>query len=485
MHWPIPTTVATTIIHWLIVAALSLRIVSRRRPTGVSLAWITVIAVFPFVGAILYLMVGELWLAGRRVCRAHEVGDEFRGRLAELAEQAPAGLENYSHLARTLDAYARRGASMPTLGCNEVNLYAGADEVFDALIADIDAARHRVYLMFYIWSKGGRADEVGEAVIRAAGRGVDCRILLDAVGSKRLLRRSPWPRRFADAGIPVVAALKAGRLRVLLHRIDLRNHRKIAAIDGKIGYCGSQNIADPRYFKTDAGVGPWVDVMCRINGPAGEALELTFQHDWCIEAECIAPRVFVDIDPAPHTPGGSPLQVINSGPAQSPRATEDMLLTMIFASQQSLVMTTPYFIPTESMEHALIAAALRGVAVQIVVPAKNDSRLVALASRSYYGDLLDAGVRIWEFEGGLLHAKTVTADGRVGLIGSANMDRRSFAINYETSVFIYDSQVAERLGKLQSQYMEQAIEVVAVEWAKRSRGRRLVENATQLVSPIL
>jgi len=477
--------VLTIIIHGMIVVALSLRIVSRRRPTGVSLAWITVIAVLPFVGAMLYLMVGELWLAGRRVRRAHEVGDEFKGRLAELAEQAPAGLENYSHLARTLDAYARRGASMPTLGGNEIRIFAGADEVFDALIADIDAARDRVYLIFYIWSEGGRADEVGEAVIRAVGRGVDCRILLDAVGSKHLLRRSSWPRRFKDAGIPLVAALKAGRLRVLFHRIDLRNHRKIAAIDGKIGYCGSQNIADPRYFKTDAGVGPWVDVMCRIDGPGGEALELTFQHDWCIEAECIAPRMFVDIDPAPYTHGGSPVQVINLGPAQSPRATEDMLLTMIFACQQSLVMTTPYFIPTESMEHALIAAALRGVSVQIVVPAKNDSRLVALASRSYYGDLLDAGVRIWEFEGGLLHAKTVTADGRVGLIGSVNMDRRSFAINYETSVFIYDAEVTERLGKLQSRYMEQAVEVDPVRWAQRSRGRQLAENATQLVAPIL
>lgn len=484
MSLPISFGAFTTLLHWLIVIILSARVMGRRRSTGTSLAWMTIIAVIPFVGAFFYLLFGELWLAGRRVRRAKALNPPFLDRLKALSLQAPADIDNFSHLARTLDAYASRGEGMPTLGANTVTLFAGAHDAFDALIEDIDNAQHRVYLLFYIWWPGGRADDVANAFLRAAKRGVDCRLLLDSVGSKDFLR-SPLRKHFTDCGVRVSAALRAGRLRVLFHRLDLRNHRKIVAIDGKVGYCGSLNIADPAWFKADAGVGQWVDVLCRIDGPGGEALELTFQHDWCIEAENIEPELFVDIHPNPYLPGNSRVQLINSGPGQSPRATEDMLLTMIYASQRTLTLTSPYFIPTDAMEQAMIAAAKRGVIVQIVVPLRNDSRLVAFASRAYYADLLDAGIRIWEFRTGLLHAKTVVADNRVAFIGSANMDRRSFEINYESSVFIYDDRVAATVAALQQSYIDASDEVEPAVWAKRSRFRQLAENTTQLVSPLL
>lgn len=484
MHWPLHPELLTTLVHAALVIGLGLRIIAIRRPTGVGLAWITLIAVLPLLGAVLYLMVGELWLAGRRVRRARQLGPAFRARIAELVEQAPAKLADLSTLARSLDAYAERGAQMPTLAGNAVTIYTTAADAAAALIADIDAAEHRVYMLFYIWSPGGLADDVGEAVIRAARRGVDCRVLLDSYGSKTFFR-SPWRRRFSDAGVRTAEALKVNRLRLFMHRLDLRNHRKIAAIDGKVGYCGSQNIADPAYFKADRGVGPWVDVMCRVDGPGGEALELTFQHDWCIEADHTDPTVFVDIHPEPYSAGSTRVQLINSGPAQSPRAIEDMLLTMVFGCRDNLTLTSPYFIPTEAMERALQAAAIRGVNVRVVVPRKNDSRLVALASRSYYGDLLEAGVQIWEFEGGLLHAKTATADGHVAMVGSANMDRRSFAINYESGLFIYDESFTAELRRLQNGYIKQAIRIERDTWSKRPMARQIVENTTQLFAPIL
>ncbi len=484
MHWFISPELLTTLIHAALVAGLGLRIIARRRPAGVGLAWITLIAVLPLLGAVLYLMVGELWLAGRRVSRAKQLGPAFRARMAELAEQAPADLASLSALAHTLDAYAVRGAQMPTLGGNAVTLYSTAAEAFASLITDIDAAEHRVYMLFYIWSPGGLVDEVGEAVCRAARRGVDCRVLLDSYGSHPFFR-SPWPARFTDAGVRTAEALPVNRLRLFMHRLDLRNHRKIAAIDGKVGYCGSQNIADPAHFKTDRGVGPWVDVMCRVDGPGGEALELTFQHDWSIEADHTEPTVFVDIHPEPYAAGSTRVQLINSGPAQSPRAIEDMLLTMVFGCRESLTLTTPYFIPTEAMERALQTAAIRGVDVRIVVPRRNDSRLVGLASRSYYGDLLDAGVEIREFEGGLLHAKTATADGHVSLVGSANMDRRSFAINYESSLFVYDEAFTAKLRRLQESYIRRSVRIERETWSNRPAVRRIAENATQLFAPIL
>ena len=474
----------TTLVHAALVVGLGLRIIAKRRPTGVGLAWITLVAVLPLLGAMLYLMVGELWLAGGRVRRAKQIGPAFRRRMAELVQQAPAELENLSTLSRTLDAYATRGAQMPTLGGNDVTIYNTAESAFGSLIDDINAAEHRVYLLFYIWSPGGLADAVGEAVIRAARRGVDCRVLLDSYGSNTFFR-SPWPRRFAEAGVRTAEALKVNRLRLFMHRLDLRNHRKLAAIDGKVGYCGSQNIADPAFFKANAGVGPWIDLMCRVDGPGGEAIELTFQHDWCIEADRKDPTVFVDIHPEPYSAGSTRVQLINSGPAQSPRAIEDMLLTMVFGCRENLTLTTPYFIPTEAMERALQAAAIRGVDVRVVVPRRNDSRLVALASRSYYGDLLETGVQIWEYEDGLLHAKTATADGHVAMVGSANMDRRSFAINYESGLFIYDEAFTGELRRLQNDYIRRSIKIERRDWSGRPMARRIVENAMQLFAPIL
>ncbi len=472
----------TLMMHWGIIIGLGFRIVTKRRPTGVSLAWLTVIATLPFVGAVVYLLVGELWLAGFRVRRARSLGDQKRARLRELRVESEAHIGVSSGPAQALDAYASHGLGVPTLAGNRVDLYPEADQAFEAMVRDIDNARRRCLLLFYIWSCGGRADAVGEALIRAARRGLECRVLLDAVGSRPFFG-CDLDRRMREAGVQVREALPVGRLRSVLARIDLRNHRKIMSIDGRVGYCGSLNLADPKFFKIRKG--PWVDMIARVEGPAAEALELIVQQDWWVEQGQEGGKPFEDVNIGAYRPGEVPIQVVSSGPGQTPRATHDMLLTLVYAATRELIITTPYFIPSEPMENALIGAARRGVRVSLVLPDKVDSLMVKHASRAYYQELLDEGIEIRLFRNGLLHAKTMSADGSVCMFGSANIDRRSFDVNFETTMFIYDEGVTAQLVALQRSYMDRSVRVDREAWSRRGVHRRLIEGAAQLASPLL
>ncbi|MCL4222580.1 MAG: cardiolipin synthase [Phycisphaerales bacterium] len=472
----------TLVVHWGIIIGLGFRIVTKRRPTGVSLAWLTFIAVVPFVGALFYLLVGELWLAGFRVRRARALGEQKRARLRELRVESEAEIGVSQGPARLLDAYASHGLGVPTLAGNRVELYPEAGDAFAAMVHDIDAAKRRCLMLFYIWSCGGRTVEIGEALIRAARRGVECRVLLDAVGSRPFFG-CDLDRRMRAAGVQVRGALPVGRLRSLLARIDLRNHRKILAIDGRLGYCGSLNLADPTLFKISRG--PWVDMMARVEGPAAEALELIVQQDWWVECGRGGDTAFEDVNIGAYRPGNVAIQVVSSGPGQTPRATHDMLLTLVYAASKELIITTPYFIPSEPMENALIGAARRGVRVSLVLPEKVDSLLVKHASRAYYQELLDEGIEIWLFRDGLLHAKTMSADGSVCMFGSANIDRRSFEVNFETTMFIYDAAVTGQLVALQRSYMDRSIRLEPEMWARRGVHRRLIEGAAQLAAPLL
>lgn len=474
--------IVPAVLHWGVVLGLGARIILKRRDIGSSLAWLTLVAAVPVIGASLYLLIGELWLARSRVRRARAAGEKFDELVGGLVPHAVACWKAERDVDRTLNAYASRSLRMPALTGNQLRLFRDANGTFDAIIADIDAAQETCHLLFFIWAAGGRTREVGEALKRAASRGVTCRVLLDAVGSRAFLS-SEMARDMRRIGVEVEAALPVGRLRSLLSRIDLRNHRKIVAIDGRIGYCGSLNLADPAEFKKHAKVGQWIDVMVRVEGPTAMVLDLTMLHDWYVETgRVVMPR------PRPSAERllrGAAVQVISSGPGQTPRATQDMVLAMLYGAREEVIITTPYFIPGDVMMNALITAARCGVDVTIVLPAKVDSKLVRYASRAYFDDLLAEGVRVMLYRGGLLHAKTVTVDNTVAMLGSANMDRRSFSVNFETSLFIYDDFETGKVRLLQEEYMSDSEAIVGADWAMRSTGIRLVENATQLLSPLL
>ena len=282
----------------------------------------------------------------------------------------------------------------------------------------------------------------------------------------------------------VATALPFGNplLRPPRGRIDLRNHRKIVVIDNRITYCGSQNCADPE-FRIKPKFAPWVDAVVRFEGPIARQNQRLFASDWMSQVdEDLAPLLMEPL--APFEPGVT-AQVIGTGPTVRNSAMPEVFETLMYAARRELVVTTPYYVPDEAMQAALCACARRGVTTTIIFPARNDSRFVGGASRSYYADLLSAGVRIFEYQGGLLHTKSLTIDGDVALIGSANMDRRSFELNYENNILLFDSKLTGDIRHRQGEYLahSQPVSLEAVEsW---SNSRIFWNNTFAMLGPVL
>ena len=467
--------------HWAILIGFSFRVISKRRQVGVALAWLAVIAAVPFFGAAVYLFFGEKWLPRRAIERAERVYPTLKAWQKNLCERSAADWTELDPEAEPLHRQALATVGMPGIAGNRLTLLQDFRSIFDALIADIDGAQDSCHLEFYIWHDGGRADDVAEALMRARKRGVACRVLVDAFGSSGFVGGA-MKRRMEEHGVEVAVALPPRF--PLLARLDLRNHRKVVVIDGEIAYTGSQNLVDPRHFKTKANVGQWVDVMVRLEGPGVEGLAGLFAHDWSIVSG-VDPESVRDTVRRPNRQGDAVVQAMPSGPAYHGEAIRQLLLTMIYAARRELILTTPYFVPDDAMETALESAAHRGVDVTLVVPKRIDSRLVRWASPAHFEDLLEAGVRIKRFRGGLLHSKTITVDQSCGLIGTVNLDMRSLWLNFEISLLVYDHGFTQELRDVQLGYVAESDPVDLETWRRRPKARRLLENAAGLLSPLL
>lgn len=394
--------------------------------------------------------------------------------MLDPADTGPVG-EPVARLAQSLGA-------IPVMRGHHIELIADSDRILVALIADIDACRERCSLEFYIWHEGGRVDELIEALMRAARRGVSVTALMDGLGSRPFVQRGV-PARLRAAGVEVVVVLPAGALRMAVARVDLRNHRKIAVFDDRVAWTGSFNLADPRHFKRDAGVGQWIDAMVRVQGPSAAVLGAVSNAMAVLQA---GPRLR-DERPPVHglIAGPVALQAYPSGPGFAFQHVESVLLTAIYASRREVILTTPYFAPGESVVVALCSAARRGVEVMLLLPWQCDSRLVQQASASYFDELLAAGVRIERFQGGLLHTKSMVIDRKLSVFGTVNFDLRSFHLNFELSMLIYDRPFAEDLLAMQRRYLENCEPMDLRAWRARPLWRRVVENAAQLASPVL
>jgi cardiolipin synthase len=479
IHW---TTYAVFVADLLIRVGLSVRVISRRLPVGVSLAWLAIILLFPFAGALLYLMLGEYRLGrsrARRVLAYRNSTREASGKEGHAAAWVdPATLSPTSAALARL-AQATLGA--PALGGNRLQLLDNAEAAFPVLIADIDRASQSCLLEFYIWSNGGRADEVGSALIRAAKRGVECRVLVDALGSSAFLK-SGLAGELRHNGVRVEAALRSGLVRLLFVRPDLRMHRKIAVIDDELAFTGSLNLADPRFFKQDAGVGQWVDALVRVEGPAVAVLLEVFREDWFLETgELLKASQKVTGTPR----GAAVVQVLPTGPGAHVDAIEQVVLMAIYAARREIVLTTPYFVPSESLLTALLSAASRGLDVTLIVPAKIDSHLVHFASRAFQADLLRAGVHVALFTGGLLHTKSITVDGELSLFGSLNLDPRSLRLDLEITLAVYDAEFTADLRRLQQSYLDRSTRLDLATCNARSDVERFAEDTARLVGPVL
>ena len=470
-----------TLLHVAVLLAVALRLFSRRNTNGSALAWLLLVILVPVVGVVMYLLIGErrlgrTWMR-RAIAMQPQVLEWARG-IPAASLSAP---DSLAPGAQGICRLASGAVGMPLMAGHRLQLLPDSESSMQALIADIDAATASVHTEFYIWSAGGFVDDFVAALTRAAQRGVACSALMDSLGSRPFFK-SDSVARLRAAGVKVVEVLPVNPLRALFVRFDLRDHRKIAVIDRRIAYTGSMNIADPRFFKQDAGVGEWVDAMVRVEGPAAWALEAVSLSLTALQTGAdFAPPPPPDLPPA----GSSLVQIFPSGPQSSSRHIEQLLLAAIYSARREVVLTTPYFIPSEALLTALRSAAMRGVRVVLIVPARVDSMLVRYAGNAYFNDLLAAGVEVLCFGDGLLHTKSMVIDGEVTIFGTVNLDLRSFELNFEVSLIAYDMDFSAATRELQARYAARSTPIDQAQWLARPWWRRTLENAVQMMSPLL
>ncbi|WP_415357555.1 cardiolipin synthase [Halioglobus sp. Uisw_031] len=470
-------------LHLLVLVAVVVRVLQRpHRAPASRIAWLVVVLALPVIGIVAYLMLGETHI-GRRNQKAMlaKLGEEHYSEyfIDENADESIGIPSRYVHLFRV----GRSISNFAPVAGNSAQLMRDSAATIDSMVSDIDAARSEVNLLFYIWLNDNSGVRVAEALKRAASRGVTCRAIVDGLGSRVLTKSRLW-REMGAAGVCTAVALPLGNvfLRPLQGRVDLRNHRKIVVVDGQITYCGSQNCAD-KEFRPKAKYGPWVDSVVRMEGPIARQNQILFTADWHLCTN----EVIGSPTEQPQTPEAETVvaQVIASGPTLRHSAMEEVFISLMFSARHELTISTPYYVPNQPMQAALCAAAYRGVQTTLILPARNDSREVAGASRSYYAELLEAGVDIREYVGGLLHSKTLTLDGEITLIGSANMDRRSFDLNFENNILIYDPELTQTVRARQRDYIDSANRITLEQVEKWSLTRCLWNNSVAMLGPIL
>jgi cardiolipin synthase len=471
------------IAHAVIVFLFGIHLISVRRPVGVAFAWFLIVILIPILGISLYVLIGERPVGRKLTRKIIRMNREYEKITETMRQEFAVDRQKLPAEGRALSLLAESKNGSPVVAGNKIELHTDSLKILQNFIDEINNAKKSLYLEFYIWALGGDADRVCEALIAASKRGVACRVLLDSLGSKDWFK-SQWPARFRKTGIEVTEALPIQIGRFQFRRADLRLHRKIFVIDGSVVWTGSMNLVDPRTFKQDSGVGEWVDAMVRIEGPVAAQFELTFAFDWSVDNPNITN--FRDREPpaSPHA-GGAIAQEFSSGPVYRDDILYQVLLSAIMDAREELVITTPYFGPDDGLIQALMAAAARGVKVTLIVPKLNDSRLVAWSSKSFYEDLMNSGVTIAEFHGGLLHTKSLLIDKRIAIFGSVNFDQRSLRLNFEISLIVYNNEFCAKLEKLIESYLAQSDYVDPKVWAKRPAWRRYLENAAHLTSPLL
>ncbi|MGO4572941.1 cardiolipin synthase [Microvirga sp. 2TAF3] len=462
--------------EWIIRLVMLIVVPFRRSPEAAK-GWLLFVFFLPWPALVVYFFIGRpaypRWRR-ERFARLPLVFKVVADRLKDVtARQEPELPENLKQAATLIQNLGR----FPSLDGNHAELLSHYDGSIERLVTDINRANAHVHLLFYIFADDATGWKVIEALASAVERGVTCRVLIDALGSRA------WAPSVVEAlearGVSAHLVLPVGLLRRKSARADLRNHRKIAVIDGEIGYVGSQNIVD---FDFKPGITNQ-ELVVRVTGPVVLELQGVFVTDWFLETQEVldAPGLF----PEPHHTGNVVAQVLPSGPDYPEAAVERLIEALIHGARKRVVITTPYFIPNEALLHALETAVLRGVDVHLVLSKPVDQVLVNLAQRSYYAELLAAGIKIHLYRDKLLHAKHLSVDRRISLIGSSNIDMRSFVLNSEISLILFDRDVTAQLHAEQERYFA-ASELLSLEaWNTRSLAAKTIENIARLVSPLL
>jgi len=489
MNLLVPTSTLGWIVFGLdmVLRLVALGVIPGNRKPSTGMAWLLLILIEPIIGFSVFLLFGRIRLGNRRISRQRTAIATIRERSAHLplsfdSTRLPRAMAGVAMLNQNLGA-------LPLTGGNEVELWPDYRALMTEMAREIDRARSHVHVQFYITAWDDVTDPVFQALIRATERGVDVRLLFDHIGSRRIPGYRAMVKRLRRTQIAWHPMLPIKPLRGRFRRPDLRNHRKILVVDGSVGFTGSLNLTEPGYNKpANHRLGrEWVELMVRLEGPVVGALNAVFASDWYVETGHVVDLVAVHGEPdrRPEEVFDVPCQVVPSGPGIVAENNLRMFTTLLYAATERISLTSPYFVPDESLLYAVTTAAERGIDVELFVSEVSDQFLVGHAQASYYKALLEAGVRIYQYPAPyILHSKHFTIDDQVAVVGSSNMDMRSFALNYEVSLMMPDPAVVAKMRHVEDTYRALSKELTLDAWQERSPGAKYVDNVARLTAAL-
>ncbi|MEO6776629.1 MAG: cardiolipin synthase [Kofleriaceae bacterium] len=459
---------------WAIVMAVV--IVLQQRSPAATIAWMMVLAFVPIVGYVVYRLIGPQRLSRKKLRR------QLTRRIIEEAAGALHAIEIEAKHREQLARIGIAAGEPPPLRADAIELYCDGQSCFAAIAKAIDLAHHHVHMEYYIWENDRSGQRLRDQLVERARSGIEVRVIVDGTGS-----HAAGPRFFKPlvaAGAEVYWFNPVSLFALRRRRADFRSHRKIVVCDGRVGFMGGMNIADTQTPEF-TGEAAWRDTHVRFAGSTVRALQRIFVEDWAYSADKVLPFEPPYFPIPSETETGAVVQIVASGPDLAVFAVHKMYFAAITQAVQRVWLTTPYFVPDEAILSAIVSAAMRGVDVRLIVPAKGDSRLVELASRSYFSEILDAGVRIFEYTPRFIHAKTMVIDDDVAIVASANLDNRSFRLDFELGAVIYAHELNTALADAFTRDLQACREVRRDAIEGQRFFPRLFQSGARLLSPLL
>lgn len=483
MNWLLIAEIAYVIILILVC----LRIIYDTRSTTKTLAYLLFAIFVPFFGMIFYFFFGINYRHRKMYTKKLFENDDLAAKFKRdlLHSSAKTFKENNAEVLsnKELAFMLLKDSMSPLTSKNAVKLLINGEDKFPEVLKAIQEAKHHIHIEYYIFEDDEIGVALAEAMIAKAREGVKVRFIYDDFGS-RDIRKKIVPQ-LIENGVEAYPFLKVHFI-LLANRLNYRNHRKIIVIDGYTSFVGGINVSD-RYINGNAKQMYWRDTHLRIDGPGTQYLQYLFLCDWnfCSESILEPNTYFFPTKTPKKAEENKIVQIAASGPDSELPTILFSILQAINLATNEILITSPYFIPGESLLDALIISSLSGISVKLLVPGKSDSILVNSAARSYYNDLLKAGVQIYQYQKGFIHAKTMVTDKKVAMVGTANMDFRSFDLNFEVNAIVYDTQIATELSAAFYNDIKNAVRIDPEEWADRPLYKQLLEKAARLLSPLL
>lgn len=467
------------------IAALGI-IPENRRPQT-AMAWLILIVFAPFLGILAFLFFGSARIGHQRHRQLTAANEVIARETQVLASEVPAGAPDYLASIVRLN---HRLALMPLTEGNHVTLLPDYQESIDEMIAAIDTAQRHVHVEFYIMALDDMTRPFFDALDRATARGVTVRLLFDHLGTRGIPGYKDLKARLAASDVEWHLMMPLLPWKRRFRRPDLRNHRKLLVVDDVVGFTGSLNLTHPSYNKPkNLAVGrEWVELWMRLEGPVVATIDALFAADWALETEEVLQVSMQQVDQVPHSERdvvGVSAQLVPSGPGFEAENNLRLFTSLIYSARHRISLTSPYFVPDETLLYAVTTAAQRGIDIELFVSEQADQFMVGHAQASYYRELLEAGVRIWLYpKPFVLHAKHFSIDDDVAVVGTSNMDMRSFALNYEMSLLVADPGVVRRIRVVEDDYRAKSRELLLDEWLERPARTRFVDNAMRLTATL-